>query len=347
MIRIAQYNKYIATGMVLVFALGILYLVRIFFLALFGAYIFSFLFSPVYIYLGKRLRSDHLAAMTTIVIIGLLAMLPLFLATYTAFQQALVFQDELNMDDITRLMQKVHIPLNLQKAVQKLVMDLSGIIAASLPSIFNIASHVVISLFIMFVAMYNIFLKIHYVIARSLEYLPFSQKNAIWLVRQFEQISRAVLIGQILICCLQGLLGGLGFFFLGIPNGALWGMVMAVLSLVPILGTSLIWLPTSLYYLAQDDMLRGIGLLLWGGIVVSHIDNIVRPILGSRLGKINGIVMLVGAFAGLDFFGIVGVVLGPLLLAFFFAFLQVYRQEYLGHPVPMSRAQILSSGESP
>jgi len=314
---------------------------------LFGAYVFSFLFSPVYILLAKKLRSDHLAASLTIILVALVALLPLFLATYTAFHQASAFQDHLNIEAINQVMQKIKMPLNVQKAVQKLIMDLSSSLADALPSIFSIASHVAISLFIMFVAMYNIFLKIHYVIARSLEYLPFSQKNAIWLVQQFEQISRAVLVGQILICCMQGLLGGLGFFFFGITNAALWGMMMAVLSLVPIFGTSLIWLPTGLYFLAQDDTFTGLGLILWGGIVVSHIDNVVRPILGSKLGKINPIIMLIGAFAGLDFFGILGVVLGPLLLAFFFVFLQVYRQEYLGHPIPLSRAQILSASENP
>ncbi len=346
MIRIAQYNKYIATGVVLLFAAGVLYLVRIFFVALFGAYIFSFLFSPVYLGLNRRIRNDHISALLTLTLIALVALMPMLLVTYTAFQQAVAFQDRLNLEEINRLMQGIHLPVSLQKIVQRLVMDLSNSIADSLPTIFSTASHVAISVFIMFIVMYSIFLKIHYVIARSLEYLPFSQKNAIWLIKQFEQISRAVLIGQLMISGLQGLLGGLGFYFLGIPNSALWGVMMAILSLVPIFGTSLIWLPAGIYFLAQGDNVSGILILLWGGIVVSHIDNVVRPIFGSKLGNINPVVMLVGAFSGLDFFGIVGVVLGPLILAFFFALLQVYRQEYLGHPVPMTRAQVLETSDS-
>jgi predicted PurR-regulated permease PerM len=116
---------------------------------------------------------------------------------------------------------------------------------------------------------------------------------------------------------------------------------MAILSLVPVVGTSLVWLPAGLYLLAHKDYSAGIGLLLWGAIVISHIDQVVRPLLGKKLGNINPIVMMLGAFAGLEFFGIVGVVLGPFLLAFFFLLLQVYRQEYLGHPVPLTRAEIL------
>lgn len=341
MIRISQYNKYIATGLVLIFAAVVLYLVRIFFIALFGAYVFSFLFSPAYIWLKGATRNDHVAAILTITLIIMVALIPMLLVSYTVIQQAATFQDRLNLDEINRLMQQINLPIKFQKMVQKLAMDVSNTVAESLPSIFSTASHIAVSTFIMFFVLYNIFLKIHYVLARSMEYLPFSQRNAIWLIRQFEQISRAVLLGQVLICCLQGLLGGLGFYYLGVPNAALWGLVMTILSLVPIFGTSLVWLPAGIYYLAQGDTFAGFGILIWGGVVVSHIDNVVRPIFGSKMGNINPIVMLVGAFAGLDFFGIVGIVLGPLILAFFFTLLQAYRQEYLGYPIPMSRAQVL------
>jgi predicted PurR-regulated permease PerM len=185
-------------------------------------------------------------------------------------------------------------------------------------------------------------LDIHYVIIRSTEYLPFKQANAIWLVHEFEHISKAILLGQILVSSLQGLMGGLGFFMFGLPNAVLWGIVMAVVSLVPVVGTSIIWLPAGIYLLAHKDYFNGVGLLLWGAIAVSHIDNFVRPRLGKKLGNINPIVMILGAFSGLEFFGIVGVVVGPLMLAFFLLMLQVYRQEYLGYPAPANQAHILT-----
>jgi len=194
----------------------------------------------------------------------------------------------------------------------------------------------------MFFMMYYIFIDIHYVIIRSTEYLPFSQIHAIWLIHEFEHISKAILLGQILVSSLQGLMGGLGFFIFGLPDAVLWGIVMAVVSLVPLVGTSLVWLPAGVFLLAHNNYTHGIGLLLWGSIVVSHIDNFVRPKLGKKLGNINPIVMVLGAFAGLEFFGIAGVVVGPFLLAFFLLLVQVYRREYLGHPIALSRAHVLT-----
>jgi predicted PurR-regulated permease PerM len=110
-----------------------------------------------------------------------------------------------------------------------------------------------------------------------------------------------------------------------------------------VVGTSLVWLPAGVYLLAHQDYYSGLGLLVWGAVAVSHIDNFVRPRLGKRLGNINPIVMLLGAFAGLEFFGIVGLVVGPFMLAFFLLLLQVYRQEYLGHPAPLGWAEVLSN----
>jgi predicted PurR-regulated permease PerM len=338
-----EFKKYVATGLLLVLGLFLLYLLRIFFVALFGAYVFSFMFAPVYIWIKRKIGKDELAAILTVFMILVVALVPLLMICYTAFNQALALQDKFNPQDLSVLFERFspNIKAKIDLVLQRVTRDVSDTLTEVLPSIFAAVSHLVVSLFVMFFVMYYIFLNIHYVFIRSAEYLPFKQSNAIWLIRQFEHISRAILVGQIMVSSLQGLMGGIGFFIFGLHDAVLWGIVMAVLSLVPLVGTSLVWLPACVYLLAHNNYYAGIGLLLWGSIVVSHIDNLVRPRLGKKLGNINPIVMLLGAFAGLEFFGIVGVVVGPFLLAFFLLLLQVYRQEYLGHPAPLTRAQVL------
>ncbi len=343
----AELKKYVATGLLLVLGLFLLYFLRVFFLAMFGAYVFSFMFAPVYIWLKKKLGRDKLAAFVTISLILVVALVPLLVISYKAFNQAMALQDRFDAQEFSNLFTRLSpgMRAKVSLVIERAGNDFSSALTAIIPSVFAAASHLAISLFMMFFVMYYIFLNIHYVFIRSAEFLPFSQSNAIWLVRQFEHISKAILLGQIFVSGLQGFLGGLGFLFFGLDDAALWGVVMAVMSLVPIVGTSLVWLPASLYLLAHDNYYAGFGLLLWGLIVVSHIDNFVRPRMGKKLGNINPIVMLVGAFAGLEFFGLVGVVVGPFLLAFFLLLLQVYRQEYLGHPGALIRAQVLVKPE--
>ncbi len=338
-----EFKRHLATGLLLVLGLFLLYLLRIFFLAVFGAYVFAFIFSPVYLWINKRIGRDALAALLTIMIILVVALVPLLTISYTALNQALALQEKFNPEDYSAFLERFSPGLKAKAdlTLQNLGRQLLGKLTEILPSLFAAASHLLISLFVMFFVMYYIFVNIHYVFTRSAEYLPFKQSNAIWLVHQFEHISKAILIGQVMVSSLQGLMGGIGFYIFGLSDAVLWGIVMAVLSLVPVVGTSLVWLPAGLYLLVHHEYYAGIGLLLWGAVVVSHIDNLVRARLGAKLGDINPVVMVLGAFAGLEFFGIVGVVLGPFLLAFFLLLLQVYRQEYLGHPEPLKRAQVL------
>lgn len=343
-----EHRKYVATGLLVVLGLFLLYLLRIFFLALFGAYVFSFMFAPVYVWLKGKIGRDQPAALLTVLLILVVALAPLLLVCYVAFNQALTLQDKFDPQDFSVLFEHFSpkVRASLDRTFEHMTQSFLARLTEVIPSVFAAVASLVLSLFVMFFVMYYIFINFHYVIIRSTEYLPFSQSNAIWLVRQFEHISRAILLGQILISCLQGFLGGVGFVIFGLPDAVLWGIVMAVLSLVPIVGTSLVWLPAGLYLLAHRDYHSGIGLLVWGAVVVSHIDNFVRPRLGKRLGNINPIVMLLGAFGGLQFFGIVGLVVGPFLLAFFLLLLQVYRQEYLGHPAPLGWAEVLTEPPS-
>ena len=340
----ANYRKYAATGLLLILGLALLYLLRVFLIALFGAYVFSFMFSPVYLWINRKLESDRLSALLTILLILVVALIPLLFISYTAFNQALSLQDKFDPQDLSVLMEKLRPGLKskVDAGLARITEELSNTFTDVLSSIFSTLLHLVVSIFIMVFVMYYIFLNIHYVLIRSTEYLPFKQSNAIWLLREFEHITKAILLGQMFISGLQGMMGGVGFLIFGIPDAALWGIVMAVFSLIPIVGTALIWLPAAIYQIVQRDFYTGIGLLLWGGIVVSHIDNVVRPLIGKKMANINPIVMLLGAFAGLEFFGIIGVVLGPFLLAAFFLLLQVYRQEYLGHPIALTRVQVLT-----
>lgn len=340
-------RKYIATGLVLLLGAGVVYLLRGFFLALFGAYVFSFLFAPVFIAMNRRINRPHLAAGLTISLILFMALVPLLLVAYTAYTQAVDLQANFQPEGLIEIARTLHLPTEIDGAIVRMSEDFSNRLAGSLPSLFTAASHLVISLFIMFFVMYYIFLNIHVVIAKSIELLPFSTSNAIWLVGEFQQISRSLLLGQIMVSALQGLLAGLGFWMFGLQDAALWGIVTAVASLIPLFGTALVWLPAGVLQLVHHHLFPGIGILLWGLLVVGTVDNLVRPLLVKRLGNINPVITLLGAFGGLEVFGIVGVVIGPILLAFFFLLVQVFRSEIFGRPGTLATDPLFDTAPQP
>jgi len=137
-------------------------------------------------------------------------------------------------------------------------------------------------------------------------------------------VARATIRGSLVIGAIQGLLGGFGFWIFGIPNFVLWGAVMAVSSLIPGIGTALVWIPAVIYLFAIGATLPAAGLLAWSAIVVGAIDNVLRPTLVGGEAKMPDLVILVSTFGGLATFGATGLILGPVIAAVFFTAWDVF-----------------------
>ncbi|HEX9023996.1 MAG TPA: AI-2E family transporter [Geobacteraceae bacterium] len=137
----------------------------------------------------------------------------------------------------------------------------------------------------------------------------------------------AVMYGIILTCLVQGALGGLGFWVAGLPAPILFGALMAVCALIPLVGTALIWVPGSLYLLIQGETLKGVLLLAWGVLAVSGIDNVIRPLFISGRAKLPLLVIVLGVLGGFVAFGFTGVVAGPVVLALCLVLFEAYREE--------------------
>jgi predicted PurR-regulated permease PerM len=160
------------------------------------------------------------------------------------------------------------------------------------------------------------------------EYIPFSPRTADALRDRFIGVTQATLLGTALTAVVQGALVGLGFWFVGLPNALFWGTVTAFASILPVLGSALVWLPAVLVLLLQNRYGAAVVMLVIGGGLASNIDNVIRPLVYKRVSNIHPMITLVGAFAGVKYFGLLGLLLGPLAIAYFFELLQLYRVEY-------------------
>lgn len=178
--------------------------------------------------------------------------------------------------------------------------------------------------------------------------LPLGDEREKLLFAKFAEVTRATIKGNLLVAATQGALGGVIFWWLGIPGALLWGVVMAVLSLIPAVGAGLIWLPVSLYLYAVGDILNATILVLFGIFVIGLVDNILRPILVGRDTKLPDYVVLFSTLGGLAMFGITGFALGPLLAALFVAFWGIFIREFNEGESPAALLeQQGSSEESP
>lgn len=147
------------------------------------------------------------------------------------------------------------------------------------------------------------------------------------IVATVTRVLGAVMYGVILTCLVQGALGGLGFWVAGLPSPFLFGTLMAICAPIPFVGTALVWLPGAIYLLMQGETLYGVLLIVWGVLVVSSIDNILRPLFISGRAKLPILVIVFGVLGGFLTFGLSGVVAGPVILALVMVFFEVYREE--------------------
>jgi predicted PurR-regulated permease PerM len=130
--------------------------------------------------------------------------------------------------------------------------------------------------------------------------------------------------GNLLVAAIQGALGGLAFWFLGVSGALLWAVLMAVLSLVPAVGAAIVWLPVALYFFMTDAIWQGVLLIVWGVLVIGLVDNLLRPILVGKDTLMPDYVVMISTVGGMAAFGINGFVLGPLIAAMFIAAWDIY-----------------------
>jgi predicted PurR-regulated permease PerM len=157
--------------------------------------------------------------------------------------------------------------------------------------------------------------------------VPLTEKQKNLIMEKFRDVSKATMVGIFLTAMVQGFLGGIGFWIVGI-SPILWGTVMTFASLIPMVGAALIWLPCGLALIISGNMNGGIFILVWGAVVVSTVDNFLRPYLMKGSTKVNPLWILFSVLGGLKLFGFPGILIGPLILTMTITFVYIYSQEY-------------------
>ncbi|MDX1597148.1 AI-2E family transporter [uncultured Marinobacter sp.] len=163
--------------------------------------------------------------------------------------------------------------------------------------------------------------------------LPLGDERERLLFAKFAEVTRATVKGNLLIAIIQGALGGLIFWILGITGALLWGVVMAIVSLIPAIGASLVWVPVAIYLAAAGEVVSAVVLTAFGAIVIGLADNVLRPILVGRDTKLPDYIVLLSTLGGIVMFGINGFVMGPLVAALFMAFWGIFIREFGEVPV--------------
>jgi predicted PurR-regulated permease PerM len=160
-------------------------------------------------------------------------------------------------------------------------------------------------------------------------YIPFSPANTEILRQRFRNVTVSTVIGTGLVAAIQGALVGLGFWAAGLSNALFWGVVTMVFAILPVVGSGMVFGPGAIALALSGRWGWAIALALWGILVVGNVDYFVRPMIFRRWANIHPLITLIGALAGVPYFGLLGLLIGPLALSYFFELIRMYREEYL------------------
>ena len=158
--------------------------------------------------------------------------------------------------------------------------------------------------------------------------LPVSTKNAKRFATELEAMVYSNVLGAPVLAILQGLFAGLGFWIFGLEEPWFWGVICGFMSFVPLVGTAIIWVPAGIYQLVNSANWQGYGILLFGLLVITNVDHVFRLMIQKKFSDVHPLVTILGVIIGIDYFGIPGLVFGPLMISYFLLMIKMYNEEY-------------------
>ena len=324
-----------------------------FFGAVLWGVILAIVFAPVFRRLLRSMRGRRtLAALATLLVILVLVILPLTLITALLVQEGSGVYDRIQSGEFNlgRYFQQVFDALpawatslldrfgltNLGRVQERLSSGLaksSQFLAAQALNFGQNTLDFVLSSFIMLYLLFFLLRDGDALVERIKAAIPLHPEQQRTLARRFTGVIRATVKGTLVVALVQGALGGLIFWLLGIHAPALWAALMALLSLLPALGTALVWLPVAIYLVATGETWQGIVLITYGVLVISLVDNVLRPILVGKDTKMPDYVVLISTLGGIAVFGVNGFVIGPVIAALFMAVWSMFSASSRSGPV--------------
>lgn len=304
--------------------------------AVLWALFLAIVFWPMHGRCQRLVKRPSIAALATLLSIVVIVIVPLALVSVSVVSEASALYQKVRSGQVVpaewlqrgmdalpawahSLLERVGVTdlSALGKRIGALLASSSQTLTNSLVGIGQNTLDFVVSFFIMLYVLYFLLRDGEELVAQVTRAVPLRHAQTSELLGQFTAVVRATVKGNVVIAIVQGVLGGLAFWYLDVPGATLWGALMALLSLLPAVGAALVWGPVALWKLVSGDVGAGIGLIVWGTIVIGVVDNVLRPVLVGRQTKLPDWLVLVATVGGIGLFGLNGFVIGPVIASMF------------------------------
>jgi predicted PurR-regulated permease PerM len=304
--------------------------------------VLSILFYPLYAYLSANLKWKSLAAMTTLLVILIIIIGPVTYLSVLLVGEITEVAGYMEKDKLATLTEMVEHPWMvwaLEKVKPMLggeEVDVGKILVEGIQNIGrSLLSNITTGAKNMFAVLINFIfmsLSIFFLLrdgpgflARFRNYLPFSDEQKDRLEVQTKDMVVSTIYGGVVVALVQGIMGGVAFYFVGVPSPVIWGTAISIMSFIPMLGTFSVWFPAVIYLFLQGMHVQGFILFFIGAFGISMVDNILKPIIIGERTKMPTLLIFFSVLGGIKLFGLVGLIMGPLVVALFISVLEIFR----------------------
>lgn len=314
-------------------ALGIVIFVQVKFLVpgVLGAitlYVLNrkFLFNLFYIQKWNR----YVATVLLMIIDAVVLLIPFGLATLFVVPKLQNFTSNANdlFMGIKEIIHRIDELTGIQLLSKDSLKNIPGIVSSFLPNFLNIAANLFFNISTMFFVLFFMLLHASKIESTLLRYIPIKPQNKKRITSETKNIVTSYAIGIPVLAIAQGFCAYVGYKIFGIEDPMLWGFVTCVCSVIPFIGSSMIWMPLSVYLFTDGHAQDGIYLAIYCAIVVLNIDNVLRLFLLKAFADIHPLITLFGVITGLKLFGFIGLIFGPLLVSYLLLMVRIYVNEF-------------------
>ncbi len=314
----------------------------------------AILFVPVHARIEARLRNPTVAAMVSVLVLVIVVAVPAIFVVERLVNEAAsgagALQERLAAGELQKLLDSYPRLAPIGKWIER-QLDLPALTASVAALLSNMGASFVKGSVLQIVEIVLTFYLLFYFLrdrraAKTMihSWLPLTPQEADRLFRRVFDTVHATVYGTLAVAAVQGILGGLMFWALGLPNPLLWGLVMGLLSVVPVLGAFVVWIPAAILLALDGSWARAVILAVWGAVVVGGIDNLLRPVLVGNTLRLHTVPAFISIIGGLVLFGAPGVILGPLAVTVTILLMEIWAKRVDEEIPGRNRKHLTGSG---
>lgn len=331
----AEVRRLSSMGILILLAVLAFLILRPIALSIVAGLIFAYAFLPLYKRIVKRTKKRSLSAAIVCAFILVILLVPFWFLAPIIIQQTFDLFTLSQTIDFSQVVRNVFPGTSeqVQREATTIIISFIGktttyILNTLTGLFFNlpiILLHLTVIMFVFFFTLRDHDKLREYVTGLS----PFRKDKERILTKQFKDVTSSIIFGYIVVGIIQGIAAGIGFFIFGVPKALILTILAVFAAIIPMVGPWLVWVPVAIYMFATGSTAAAVGFTIYSALFVSFIDNFLRPYIVSRKTGTSSVIVLIGMIGGLLVFGILGLILGPLILAYLIVFLTAYRNKTL------------------